>query len=70
MGMDFATYQAYREDKYKQYQYVNSDSAQAAADSFAEIQGQFAVGGASGSGCSSNYGEYMIELAGECWIFC
>lgn len=65
MGMDFATYQAYREDKYKQYQYVNSDSAQAAADSFAEIQGQFAAGGASGSGCSSNYGEYMIELEGE-----
>jgi hypothetical protein len=65
MGMNFQTYQAYREDKYKQYQYVNPDNAKAAADTFKEIQSQFEVGGASGSGCSSNYGEYMIELEGE-----
>jgi hypothetical protein len=68
MGMNFATYQAYREDKYKQYTYVNSESARAAADSFKSISDQFTVGGASGSGCSSNYGEYMIELEGKCRV--
>lgn len=70
MGMDWETYQAYREDKYKQYEYANSDSAKAAADNFAGIKSQFEVGGAAGSGCSSNYGEYMIELEGEFWMFC
>ena len=64
-NMDFATYQSFRSEKYEQYQYGDSETARAAADQFKSIEGQFEVGGAGGSGCSSNYGEYMIELEGE-----
>jgi hypothetical protein len=65
MGMDFATYQGYIEDKYRQYSYVNEQNKQKAAEQFKEIESQFTKGGANGDGCSSNYGEYMIELEGE-----
>lgn len=64
MNMDFETYQAYRTDKYASYSYVNEQNAQAARDNFEEISKGYTVGGANGSGCSSNYGEYMIELEG------
>ena len=69
MNMNFSTYQSYRSDKYKQYEYGDTETDRAADDEFLESQSQFEVGGASGSGCSSNYGEYMIELEGKCLLF-
>lgn len=66
MNMDFSTYQTFRQSKYSQYSNENQQNKQGGEASATEDQTQFQVGGAAGSGCSSNYGEYMIELEGEC----
>ncbi|KAL7522899.1 hypothetical protein ACHAWX_007713 [Stephanocyclus meneghinianus] len=62
MNMDFSTYQTFRQSKYSQYSNENQQNKQGGEASATEDQTQFQVGGAAGSGCSSNYGEYMIEL--------
>jgi hypothetical protein len=61
-------YSAYNAQMYVKQQ---AEAAQAAGELYEPPSWVFdkrIIGGADGSGCSSNYGEYMLELEGEFYV--